>query len=861
MVPQRRSFLTVPVVTSFVVLAATLAILGVITVTDHRTDAEQQVQSELSAIVDMKLEQVRSWRKERLSDAHFIENNPHIHRYVELLGENRLEGSERAEMLGWMQSMYRNGQYGRIVAFDRKGRVLASVPESDAGPGPTGSRLMERAAANLALLFSDFSVRDSGHVGLDIVVPFYAGPQGKQAWIGSVVLSIDPRRTLYPILSAWPVPSRSAQLMLIRRDGTEIVFLTELRDTSAFPLALRVPIATSVHPAAGGFRGETGLLHGVAFGGRGALAVLRPVPDAGWFIAAQIDEDEVYAPVGEYARMVIAVVGLLIIVGAVSFALFLRKKEADHYRNEYESSIERQALVRHFDYLTRYANDIVMLFDDTGAIREVNNRGETVYRHERLTLMTMNVDVLGFWPENVDEAARIRRELDADANEMHGVLFEADHRRSDGTTFPAEVSARRLTVEGGRFIHAIIRDISERKRAEQALIAAKEHAEEAGTFQRVLLENMSHELRTPMQGILGFARLLLSGARDPSQREMAGNILASGRRLMATLDSILLLSELEAGTLAPHIPVQRIDELVESAAQVFTADAEAKGLAYTVTCHTRAAYATLDPDLFRRALGYLVENAIKFTPSGSVAVIVRPLATGGSDSVSISVTDTGIGIPRHQQSVIFEAFRQASAGLTRDYEGTGLGLTLAGRIAKAMGGVLNVESDEGQGATFTMTFPCVPTSMAPSATPAAPVEPVSAPRPALVRPTVLLVEDNFLNAMVARQFLDGFCDVVHVPDGPRALNVARERQFSLVLMDIHLGAGMDGVEVAEELRKVSGYEVVPIAAVTGYTNTADRTRFEHAGMAFFLPKPYDKSDLMDLVTAILGVAPAQGDTA
>jgi PAS domain S-box-containing protein len=857
MVPQRPSFLTFPAIASFVFLTVALAVVGGVTVMDHRTDAEEQIHSELSAVVDMKLEQIRSWRMERLSDAHFVQNNAQIHRDVHLLAGNVAAGTARAEMRDWMSSMYHNGQYGRIAAFDRRGRVLISVPDSDSDAGPSVLPLMERAAGDHAVLFTDLTLREGPGAVLDVIVPVFGVARDTNSWIGSMVLSIDPRRTLYPIINSWPVPRRSAQMALVRREGPEITFLSEVRDTAVQLLNLHIPLESSVHPTANGFRGATGLLHGVAFGGRGALAVLRPVPDTGWFIEAQIDEDEVYAQVGEFARFVIAVIALLVAVGTVSFALFLRKKEADHYRHQYETSIERQALVRHFDYLTRYANDIVLLFDDSGTIREINNRGETVYGHERSDLMAMKVDALGFWPENVDETARIRWELDADTSEMHGVLFEADHRRSDGTTFPAEVSARRLTVEGGRFIHAIIRDISERKRAELALIAAKERAEEAGTFQRVLLENMSHELRTPMQGILGFARLMLSGASDPSQREMAGNILASGRRLMATLDSILLLSELEAGTLSPRLPVQRIDELVESAAGAFTADAEAKGLSYTVTCHTRTAYATLDPDLFRRALGYLVENAIKFTPSGSVSVIVR--TADRPDAVSISVTDTGIGIARHQQGVIFEAFRQASAGLTRDYEGAGLGLTLAGRIAKAMGGVLNVESDEGQGASFTMTFPCVATQAAPGVAPAAPAEPVSVMRPVAGRPSVLLVEDNYLNAMVARQFLEGFCDVVHVPDGPRALNIARERLFSLVLMDIHLGAGMDGVEVAEELRTYPGYDVVPIAAVTGYTNTADRTRFEHAGMAFFLAKPYDKSDLMDLVAAILGVGPGEGD--
>ena len=360
-----------------------------------------------------------------------------------------------------------------------------------------------------------------------MVVPIFAEPRPGAPLVASVILSIDPHRVLFPILRSWPIPSASGQLALIRPEGEEIVFLTEVRDTAVHPLGLRVPLASSPLPAAQGLGGQSGLLQGTNFGGASVLAVLRPVPETTWYLQAQVDEDEVFAPVNEYARFVVALIALLVLVGAVTLALFLRKKEADHYRNEYEREIERQALVRHYDFLTRYANDIVLLFDDNGKVREVNNRGESAYGYERRKLSGMNVGALGFWPEDRKRRPGSARNSIPMPMNTTVCCSRPDHRRADGSTFPAEVSARRLTVEGGRFIHAIIRDISERKRTEQALIAAKERAEEAGVFQRVLLENMSHELRTPMQGILGFARLLASGSRETAQREMAGNILAS----------------------------------------------------------------------------------------------------------------------------------------------------------------------------------------------------------------------------------------------------------------------------------------------------------------------------------------------
>jgi PAS domain S-box-containing protein len=849
----RSSFLSPPFLLVLGALAFGLIVAGVIAVMDHRKDAAHQVESELTAIADMKLTQVSSWRSERISDASFVANNPQIQRHILTLAEGKTSAVSRKELLEWMTSMYKNRQYGRIVIFNRNGKVLVSVPDSNTEPGPFASWLLSRAAGERQVFFSDLTVRDGGPPVLDVVIPIYSSATPAQPWIASVVLSIDPQRFLFPILRSWPGPSASGELSLVRRDGADVLYLTALRDTTVPPLTLRAPVATSSMPAPVAIRGQNGMLAGVDVGGSPVLAIVRPVPRTAWYLEAKVDQDEVDGPVREYARYIAALIGLALAVVAIGMALFLRKREADYYRREFENAIERQALVRHYDYLTRYANDIVLLFDDAGTIREINNRGESTYGYTHDQLLSMNAEDLGFWPANPGESVRIRSGLEEDAREQHGVLFEAEHRRADGTLFPAEVSARRFTVEGGRFIHAIVRDISERKRAEQALVAAKEQAEEAGTFQRILLENMSHELRTPMQGILGFARLLESGSQEAGQREMAGNILASGRRLMATLDSILLMSELEAGKLAPSLPVRAVSELVDLTCRSYAREASVKGLAFNIVHHITHAYALLDPDLFQRALGYLIENAIKFTASGEVKIEVGNGPEGSPSSVAISVTDTGIGIAPEHQGAIFEAFRQASAGRTRGYEGAGLGLTLASRIVKAMGGTLSVLSAEGRGATFAMVFfravPPVQTVGQVEHPPAA----VDQETPVQVRPPVLVVEDNFLNAIVARQFLEEICDVVHAADGPRALNCARERQFALVLMDIHLGAGMDGVQVVETLRKIPGYEHVPVAAVTGYTNVVDRSRFENAGMEHFLAKPYDRTDMVGLVSRVLGL--------
>ena len=446
----RSAFLSPPFLVVLAALAIGLGSIGVIAVLDHKSDTEHRTESELMAIVDLKLAQVSAWRSERISDASFVANNPQIHRHIQLLAEQNTSAGSRRELLEWMTSMYKNRQYGRIVIFDVQGNVLVSVPDSNARAGLFASSLQAKAAGERQVLFSDLTVRDGSSPVLDVIIPIYRSDTPAQMWIGSVVLSVDPARFLFPIFRSWPVPSGSGELSLVRREGPDVVYLTALRDTTVEPLTLRVPVATSDMPAAVAARQHDGLLRAIDAGNTPVFALIRPVPETGWFIEAKVSRDEVEAPMKEYTRFIAIVIGLVLTVAAVGMALFLRKREADHYRREYESSVEREALVRHYDFLTRFANDIVILFDDAGAIREINNRGASAYGYTHEQLLQMNAEALGFWPVGLGESLRIRRELGEDMREQHGVLFEAEHRRADGTLFPAEVSARRLTVEGGQ---------------------------------------------------------------------------------------------------------------------------------------------------------------------------------------------------------------------------------------------------------------------------------------------------------------------------------------------------------------------------------------------------------------------------
>jgi signal transduction histidine kinase/CheY-like chemotaxis protein len=243
-------------------------------------------------------------------------------------------------------------------------------------------------------------------------------------------------------------------------------------------------------------------------------------------------------------------------------------------------------------------------------------------------------------------------------------------------------------------------DVTDRKRFEQELIAAREQAEEMARLKSAFLANMSHEIRTPLTGILGYAGVLADEVTEPEHRESVEFIERSGHRLLETLDSVLELARLEANGVRPHAEVLDIAAEARLSAQLLAPVAEAKGVGLDVEGQGPA-HARLDRACLARILNNLIGNAVKFTEAGRVEV-----AVGSDDShAHIRISDTGVGIDAHFLPRIFDEFRQESDGDARHHEGAGLGLAITRRLVDVLGGAVAVESEKGVGTTVTVTFP------------------------------------------------------------------------------------------------------------------------------------------------------------
>ncbi len=533
--------------------------------------------------------------------------------------------------------------------------------------------------------------------------------------------------------------------------------------------------------------------------------------------------------------------------GAVHIGVLRDQTETRRREFElHENTALRQAI-------TDAALDAIVITDDEGVIQEFNPNAELLFGYRKDEAVGLKI-ADAIIPERYREAheAGMRRYLSEGSIRVIGKRVEIEAVKRNGEEFPVELTVLPVRAGGRLLFTANIRDITERRRAQDQLRGAKDAAEAASRAKSDFLAAMSHEIRTPLNGVLGVLTLLSDTELDNEQRRLLKTAYASGQNLFTLISDVLDLAKIEAGRMEKEFvdfnPVAAACEAVD----LSEATAAQKSIELQLKVDGEIPVVRSDQAMIRQILANLVSNAVKFTDEGSVIVSVGY----EKNRLRYEVADTGIGIAKEHQKGLFEKFSQVDPSLHRRHGGTGLGLAICRELVRQLGGDIGLASDAGVGSSFWFEIPVEPSCKSPCE-----LAPRFETAPEMtIDARILLAEDSQTNALVAKGFLAAVgARVDVVTNGIEVLEAAESRAYDLIVMDVSM-PDMDGIEATRRLRAEPGWaRTAPILALTANASREDRRRCLEAGMDAFLTKPIERSKLLLGVQNILSAKPRQDD--
>ncbi|MGZ8450303.1 MAG: PAS domain S-box protein [Candidatus Deferrimicrobiaceae bacterium] len=530
MEPRPRSFPRAPFLV-FLLLALGIVAAGGMMFRHETEHVRKATEEHLSSIADLKAAQIANWRKERLGDAESIAWNPLNSLRIRPFLESPSPGDRGDDLRDWMESWRKAYGYHDVVLLDRNGRVRLSVGSSPPFIGAYASPNVAEVLRSGPPILSDIHrLSNSNFYHMDLFAPLLSTTRNGKGTepVGVMMFRIDPGFFLFPQIQSWPVPSATAETLLVRRDGDNVVYLNELRHRKGTLLSLRFPVTDSRLPAAAAVRGRQGIMEGVDYRGVPVVAALRPIPDSAWYIVAKVDQAEIFAPLRVRTLVISSATVLLVLITGLGFLLWWKRNDSRHFRTMYAAEEALRESERIYKELFENNPNPMFVYDrDTLRFLAVNDVAVSHYGYSREEFLGMTIEQIRP-PEDIP--AMRKSVLD-----IPGTIRKVGtwkHLRKNGGIIDAEITTHDLAFGGhpARLVLAI--DVTERKRAEaerdtlEKQLALVQRMESIGR----LAGGVAHDFNNLLVVILGHAELLLNrpATADPAVGNSLREILKAG---------------------------------------------------------------------------------------------------------------------------------------------------------------------------------------------------------------------------------------------------------------------------------------------------------------------------------------------
>lgn len=498
------------------------------------------------------------------------------------------------------------------------------------------------------------------------------------------------------------------------------------------------------------------------------------------------------------------------------------------------------------------AVDGIITADKNGIIDSFNKAAEKIFGYKSNEVVGQNVNMLMPEPYHSEHTKYLGNYLRTGKRKVIGIGREVSGLRKDGTTFPMDLSLGEVDLDKQRLFTGIVRDITDRKKAEKELQEAKEVAEEATKAKSQFLAKMSHELRTPLNSVIGFSNILLKNKdNNLLKKDMTflERIRDNGKHLLELINDVLDLSKVEAGRMELELTSISLDVLIAEIIGQFEGQVKDNGVALGADLPATVAPLQTDAGKLKQVLLNLISNALKFTEKGRVTVSVT-VNDEDNYPTCIEVTDTGIGIPEDRLERIFESFEQAEVNTSRKYGGTGLGLPICKSLCELMGYRIMVESEVGVGSTFSIhltdkhgkpvTHAEMKLTVSRSEARVSGTEIPDDQLSVLKGKMILVIDDDVDSRTLLTQYIGEFgCQTMTAGSGEKGLRLIRKHEPDLVILDL-LMPEKNGWETLKELRENPEIKDIPVVVVS---IVAKEELGDIRGVIDYVQKPIEREKL------------------